>query len=864
MNMPMKHFIGLFITFACIGLSAGDFVVDANSPVQIVLPDKVIHPVVESALKRAASKVANALKVSFGKDVPCVAESKAAPNMKGIYLGNTLKAQQLGLKPADRFNYCIYADDSTLCIVGTDRSRLSNVYNAHRGIQEEFYCGSLRGIVEFCEDYLNVRFLWPGENGTDYAKIKALRVPAGTVHSKAPRMEFAGGGYPTYLDSCYDYALGWYGRGGWQMYGGHSIRNIAGHQIIKDHPECYALINGVRKQQQHIYMCLSNPLVLDAYYEVVRKMLEEGADCYEIGVDDCNVFCQCENCKAVHPIPAERIWIFYRKLAERFAKTHPDKSLVLISYDQTETPPRSFDTFPGNVYIELCRFSDREMQVWKKYKGIKGFSVYDYSWGYYHITGMAPKQTPESIVQKCRAIAGNNIVGFFRCGFGENYGLDGVVYYMQGKLHKDPTLDPKALEREFYRRAFHEAGEVMESFFHKMHAQFSYYPRLLGSFRLDEDDFLTRRVLSKDPREVLQMLWPASLLRILERDLSTAERIAVDPVVKKRLELVRTEFNYNKLLVHALRAYSAYLDQPDQAGFDKVEKAVKERRAFVDSLCDDKGRIKPFPGWPELYVFGSSPMKGFGADRKVLEINGRLGAIIQAPLTWNFENYKKFKQLPDASRKGIAAVACVNPPPFENNHEWLAAKWGRIARIGTTTDELGGWFKMVYDEKNLYVLLSTRIPTGRVYPSKGRNYGACGTDSVELFIDAEGTGQRYYHFLINPVENSFMDGAFGLREDPRDPLYNQYDQSWDGQWSYQTKRGPETDGKQDWWIARIVIPFSTLGLKSKPPKGTMWNLDVGHTRFGTPGDWATASLFLWSAPDGKFHDRSSFCELVFE
>ena len=157
-------------------------------------------------------------------------------------------------------------------------------------------------------------------------------------------------------------------------------------------------------------------------------------------------------------------------------------------------------------------------------------------------------------------------------------------------------------------------------------------------------------------------------------------------------------------------------------------------------------------------------MKGFGADRKVLEINGRLGAIIQAPLTWNFENYRKFKQLPDASRKGIAAVACVNPPPFENNHEWLAAKWGRIARIGTTTDELGGWFKMVYDEKNLYVLLSTRIPMGRVYPSKGRNYGACGTDSVELFIDAEGTGQRYYHFLINPVENSFMDGAFGLRE----------------------------------------------------------------------------------------------------
>jgi hypothetical protein len=171
---------------------------------------------------------------------------------------------------------------------------------------------------------------------------------------------------------------------------------------------------------------------------------------------------------------------------------------------------------------------------------------------------------------------------------------------------------------------------------------------------------------------------------------------------------------------------------------------------------------------------------------------------------------------------------------------------------------------MVYDEKNLYVLLSTRIPTGRDYPPQGRNKAACGMDSLELFIDADGMGQRYYHFLINPVENPFMDGAFGLAEDPRDLLYNQYDPLWDGQWTYQTKRGPEPDGKQDWLVARVVIPFSTFGLKSKPPTGTIWNLDVGHTRFGTLGDWATAALFLWSAPDGKFHDRASFGELVFE
>ena len=860
----------MFLTLNSGFLTGGDFIADSNTPLQIVLPEKLPHDAMRPYLAVSAKRLASALQFAFGKTVPVVREKSASPNLKTIYIGITDKARSLNLKPADGFNYCLAADKDYVCIAGTDRPRLAKVYNPQRGAQEEFILGSVRGVVEFSEKYLNTRFLWPGETGTDYMKLQQLRVPAGITHSREPRFKSAGASYSSHLDICYDYALGWFGRGSWQLYGGHSIRTIASAKLYKEHPEYFAMTKGRRLMRERVHFCLSNPAVMELYYQTIRKKLDEGAEVYEVGMDDSYQPCECDKCHAMHPDPGERIWIFCRKLAEKFANSHPQKTLLLISYDKTLKPPMTFDSFPGNVKIELCKFSEPIFEMWKKYRGITGFSVYIYNWGYYLIPGFTPKRDPDYITDQMKLLTAHNVEGIYRCGFGENYGLEGVLYYLHGKMMLDPELNSDKIVNDFIDRAFHEAAPPMKEFFRKMHTQLACYTRLLGEY-VDpnhpalKQDFRKKRLLSRDPREVVQLLWPASLLRMLERDLKAAERAAVNEKVKRRLALVRTEFEYAKLLSHALRAYSAYLDQPDQEGFLKVEKAVKARRKFLDLLCDAKGRIKPFPGWPEMQIFSSSArFPALGPNRQVLEINGRLEAPIAGPLTWNFEIYRKNKVLPDASRKNLTAKFTKTPPPNDYRADcWKSVPWGGVYQINVVKTKPGAWFKVLYDKENLYVFMQSNVSADKKYESLGRNAGAAHVDSAEIFIDPEGMGRKYYHFLVNPAANSFLDGAFGLFSDPLNPLYQTYDPSWDGKWSYATRRlQPIKNRPHHWWVT-MKIPFKTLNTKM-PARGTIWNIDFGRTVFHKTGDFKTAELFLWSGPDGKFHDRSSFGELIFE
>ena len=473
-------------------------------------------------------------------------------------------------------------------------------------------------------------------------------------------------------------------------------------------------------------------------------------------------------------------------------------------------------------------------------------------------------------MEQTKILTDHKIDGIYRCGFGENYGLEGVLYYLQGKLMQEPEQNADKIVNEFIDRAFHEAAPPMKEFFRKMHIQLAYYTRLLGEHTNSSNlshlqKFWRKRLLSHDPREVIQLLWPSSLLRVLERDLKAAERIATSAKVKKRLELVRTEFEYVKLLSHALRAYSAYQDLPDRSGFLRLEKAVTARRKFLDSLCDSKGNIKPFPGWPEMQIFSSSArFPALGTNRQTLEINGRLEAPIAGPLTWNFENYRKSQSLPDASRKSLTAKFTKSPPPNDYRAEcWKSVPWGRVVQIGVNRPKTGAWFKALYDKENLYVFMQANVSSDRKYTPVGRNSAASHADSAEIFIDPEGLGSKYYHFLVNSVENSFLDGAFGLVSNPLDLRYRTYDSSWNGQWSYVTRRlSPEKKGLDHWWMT-MKIPFKTLGV-NMPVKGTIWNIDFGRTIFNKPGDWKTAELYLWSGPDGKFHDSTSFGELIFE
>ena len=129
-------------------------------------------------------------------------------------------------------------------------------------------------------------------------------------------------------------------------------------------------------------------------------------------------------------------------------------------------------------------------------------------------------------------------------------------------------------------------------------------------------------------------------------------------------------------------------------------------------------------------------------------------------------------------------------------------------------------------------------------------------------IDPAGDRLRYYHFIYNPVANSFYDSAVGFIEDVLDPRYNKADVSWNGNWTYKNVR------RNNKWYSLMTIPFADL--KVKPASGMTWTMNVGREIHIPTGKGRSSKsereLALWapSLESLSFHDKDSFGEVVFE
>ena len=125
----------------------------------------------------------------------------------------------------------------------------------------------------------------------------------------------------------------------------------------------------------------------------------------------------------------------------------------------------------------------------------------------------------------------------------------------------------------------------------------------------------------------------------LDASLTAAERLADTPKRRRRIALARLEFDYARRLGRICHLYNAYRVNPTAEAFAPLADAVLERNAAVDSLYDEKGRVKPFPKWPEVWVLGN-----FGKDK--MRVNGRLGATLGAPFNWDIAFMRERGVLP--------------------------------------------------------------------------------------------------------------------------------------------------------------------------------------------------------------------------
>lgn len=610
-----------------------ELTVTAASRYQILLPDLPQDSSVRKYLQEGAEMLQKALKAGLNMQVPIRPESKALPDMKAICIGDTRKAREAGINAKDHsdFGFTIAEKEGNIFIAGADMPRFGTPdRKKHWGYM---LLGSVNGCVKFAEKYLNTRFLYPGENGIDYAELKSVKLPAGLREKVTPKLIFTTRS-PGML---YSYANNAYGYGNFRSYGGHSYYSaVPAQKYGKSHPQYFAM---QKKKRRSVYnhLCISNPEVQELIYQEMVKWVKKGARAVQLAQTDGYRPCECDKCKAFGNTDneGEKLWILHRQLAERLYKEYPGHFAHIISYGPTKEPPKSFKEFPPNVIIELCTYTQETFDKWKNHRVEGGFTTYVYNWGSYNRMGFLPKRTPGFCADQVRLFMKNNVRGVYRCGFGENFGLEGPAYYVYGQMFNDCTQSEALLTDEFLRRAFHESYVPMKTFFDTLFARLAIYPALH-----------LQRAIPKDPGVLITAVLSPDMIDILSRALAQAEKMAKTPKVKARLELVRVEFDYARNLAETLHLYNAYRINPTKSSLAPLVRSIEKRNALIKSFIDPKrpSTTRNYSKNWDLPIFNAPPIQQIRA-------NGRLNAVIKAPLNWNTKKLKAQKDLPQAGKK---------------------------------------------------------------------------------------------------------------------------------------------------------------------------------------------------------------------
>lgn len=814
-------------------------VADGKSGFEIVLPDDAGNPNINRYLRQGATALQSAFLEGTEVSLPIVAESKRTPGKRAICIGNCRATQAAGLKPAQCKNYDFFIAERNgdIFLAGNDAPASNPKLVPFRF----YYLGSVKSTVAFMEKFLGTKILLPGETGRSTPKRGCISVPANLTLKISPLLRMA---TSAQYEMIYSMSNNDFGIAGFSLYGGHSYYSAVPAKVYGEtHPEYFAL-RGNKRISTGNHLCISNPEVQELIYLEAKKRLEAGAEVVELAQTDGYSPCQCEPCKNLFGVSdeGEKLWILHRNIAARLYREMPDKKVLIICYGPTWQPPKTFNRFPPNTMIELCAYSPSDLEAWSKITVPQGYTSYVYHWGSYKLPGFTPMHSPEFLAGEVQRFARFGIKGVYRCGFGASFGLEGPAYYVYGKMWDDPSQDFRQLEQDFYHAAYGESAAPMVQFFAMLHDRLRPFDKLDG----------LRTTLPRNPRAYLGFVYTPELLMTMDKHLTRAEKLAVNAKVKRRLHLVRLEFDYLKNLAEIVHLYHAYRISPDRNSFETLAQRVEARNQMIDSYFDDKGKKKPLPDWPELSFRGGSTTK---AD---LLRNGELAAPLGAPYAWNIPLLRENGVLPGKLMQRVT-VCRRNDGALDdfNAGAWEKVPATELSGIQLGSLKLGTSFKMLYDDENIYVAFKAALPASRTYLPQGHDGGATGQDCLEFFVDPYGEREIYYHLIWNPVAKSTYDSARGLIKDALNPLFNKFDPSWNGEWSYTTSR----DG--DNWYSVLTLPLATISAEPPTP-GTVWCLNVGRTDYNDGKGMPELSLWSPNLETMSFHDPECFGEAVFQ
>ena len=471
----------------------------------------------------------------------------------------------------------IAANEKHLVIAGRDKWDPDHMVvkgkrNTVNGIQREY--GTVNAVYTFLQDFLDVRWIWPGELGEDIIEQKTIAfLPFEYRYHPQVRGR---GGLMAYS------SLGNIGRSeDWTRHQRLQLDSLnvpAGHAFSKwwqkyyeEHPDYFALQpDGTRGTWpppltgQHaggyIKLCQSNPQIWDQWFAEVEEKLEKDPTlnvfsvCPNDGPND--GICVCEKCRAWdnpdgapclfnwlgfgqdYVTMSDRYLTFARHLDKKLLDRYPDKDyhILLHAYGSTRLPPAAAIP-PDNLLLSYVGSfpwgTDKGREISKE--NIRGWMERgNHKLIYRPNSGRQPglpevhlKRTMEDF----KFLSHHKLVGIFIDAVWEHWATCGPQYYLMGLLTWDPGLDGEAIMGDYYRRGFGPAAGDVQAYFSLFERAREYY--LNNPNQAPYSGPFTMNLIHQAQA-------------LLDR---AAARVADDPKYRQRVEFIQAGLDHSKLVV---------------------------------------------------------------------------------------------------------------------------------------------------------------------------------------------------------------------------------------------------------------------------------------------------------------------------
>lgn len=457
--------------------------------------------------------------------------------------------------------------------------------------------GTLFAAYDFLEK-LGCRWYIPGELGEVVPRQAVLSYP---VEQRIEKPSFAS----RHLQA-HDTKDPWYRRqrlGGLFFYGSHgSDAMLPASVYFKEHPEYYALVDGVRKPAQLCYTSAEGTQV--AAQNVIKqlKALPPGAPKVAgIGPNDGGGFCRCENCMKLYTEwdPYSNEWsisdafiAWANKVSEIARQEVPEAHFGFYIYHSYNLPPRKVKphaSIAGALApITFCRVHSllnpicdeshayrRIMDGW----GAIMPELYQRGYGFQ----LASPQFLWSRVHVWRdevPYAYEHGVKGWRVETPPSWANDPVTHWVFSKLMWNAHADVDALVDDFHRNFYGPAYTPAKSFWTSIDARFRDSDYHTGN-AWDEPHF-----------------FPPDFMRKLEGYLKQAEKAAPkDSIYAKRVQLMRLAWEREGTFLQMRANHDTGKFAEAKAALDKYDALTKTLASYNPPM------VQPFMATRYMDIF---------------------------------------------------------------------------------------------------------------------------------------------------------------------------------------------------------------------------------------------------------------------